>query len=95
MRTLAFIVQLLFWLLVVRLVVRGLVRLFSGAPRGGRVSAGRPEPGGAAEDLVLDRVCHTYIPRSRAVSARIAGHDELFCSAECRDKALAAVARAS
>jgi len=47
------------------------------------------------EDLVLDRVCHTHVPRSGAVVARVAGREEHFCSAACRDKALAAVARAS
>jgi YHS domain-containing protein len=47
------------------------------------------------EDLVLDRVCRTHVPRSRALSASVAGHEEHFCSAACRDKALAAVARAS
>jgi hypothetical protein len=49
----------------------------------------------AAEDLVLDRVCHTYVPRSGAVTARISGREEPFCSAACRDQALAAVSRAS
>jgi hypothetical protein len=47
------------------------------------------------EDLVLDRVCHAHFPRSSGVPARVDGLDELFCSAACRDKALAAVARAS
>jgi len=49
----------------------------------------------APEDLVLDHVCHTYVPRSRAISAGVSGREEWFCSAACRDKALAAVTRAS
>ncbi len=92
MRALAFFVQLLFWLMVIRLVLRGLARVFAGAPA-------RPRPAAPSsqqiEDLVQDPVCLTYVPRSRVVSARIAGREEHFCSPACRDKALAAVARAS
>jgi hypothetical protein len=44
---------------------------------------------------VLDRVCHTHLPRSRALAARVDGREEHICSPACRDKALAAVARAS
>jgi YHS domain-containing protein len=47
------------------------------------------------EDLVLDQVCRTHVPRSRALVARVDGREKHFCSAECRDKALASVARAS
>jgi hypothetical protein len=49
----------------------------------------------APEDLVLDRVCHTYVPRASAITARVAGSEQAFCSTACRDRALAAVARAS
>jgi hypothetical protein len=95
MRAIVFLIQLLFWLLVIRIVLRGLVRMFGTAAPAPRPRASRQAPRGVVEDLVLDRVCQTHLPRSRAVSARIAGHEELFCSAACRDKALAAVARAS
>ncbi len=94
MRALVFFVQLLLWLLIIRLVVRGLTRIFSGASAR-RPASPRRGPPSAIEDLVLDRVCHTYVPRSQAVPGRIAGREEQFCSPECRDKALAAVARAS
>jgi hypothetical protein len=90
------VLQFLFWLLLLRLVVRAVARAFS--PRRGRprADAGPPRSGvRAPEDLVLDRVCHTHVPRSRALVARVEGHEEHFCSAECRDRALAAVARAS
>ncbi len=90
------ILQFLFWLLLLRLLVRAVARAF--AP-----DAGRPRAAGgparrevrAPEDLVLDRVCHTHVPRSRALVARVDGREEHFCSADCRDKALAAVLRAS
>ncbi len=91
MRAIVFFLQLLFWLLVVRLLLRGLARLVSAGP-GGKEP---PRAARAIEDLVLDRVCRTYVPRSRAISARVAGREELFCSEACRDKALTAVARAS
>ena len=93
-RVLLKLLQFLFWLLLLRFVVRAVVRVFSpGPPR----AAGPPprSPLRAPEDLVLDRVCQTHVPRSRAVVARVAGREEYFCSPACRDKALAAVARAS
>ena len=88
-RGLLFVVQALVWLLLLRFVLRTLGAVF------GRGQA-RPRPQvRAPEDLVLDRVCHTYVPRSRALRARVSGHEEWFCSTACREQALAAVARAS
>jgi hypothetical protein len=95
-RVLLKVLQLLFWLLLLRLVVRTLARAFS--PAADRPRAGAPPPRPQMrdpEDLVLDQVCRTHVPRSRALVARVDGHEEHFCSAECRDKALASVARAS
>ena len=92
-RGLVFVVQLLFWLLVLRLLLRTVVAAI--APR--RTFAG-PGPEKrqvkAAQDLVLDRVCRTYVPLASALTARVAGHEEHFCSTACRDRALAEVARA-
>jgi hypothetical protein len=85
------VLQFLFWLLVLRFVVRTVARAFSPGPARPRTAAPPPRPQvRAPEDLVLDRVCHTYIPRSRALVARVAGREEHFCSPACRDKALAA-----
>jgi len=97
MRALVFFLQLVFWLFVARLVVRTLERLFAvgGGATPRRPAAPRPGAPRQIEDLVLDRVCHTHVPRSRALSARIAGVEEHFCSEECRDKAKSEVARAS
>jgi len=95
-RVLAFAVQLLFWLLVVRLVLRTLARLFGASSGSPRAPGPRRPTVTPAEDLVLDRVCGTHVPRSRALRASVVrGHEEHFCSVACRDKALAAVARAS
>lgn len=98
MRAIVFLVELLLWLLIIRIVLRGLARLFAPAAARGRPAGSRPAARPTApqvEDLVLDRVCRTYVPRSRAVTAHVAGREEVFCSTACRDKALAAVARAS
>jgi hypothetical protein len=98
MRAIVFVVELLLWLMIIRIVLRGLARVFgrpAGAGAGRSAPRGAPQPPPQVEDLVLDRVCRTYLPRSRALAARVAGREELFCSAACRDKALAAVARAS
>lgn len=96
MRAIVFFVQLVFWLFVARIAVRWLARVLhvsTGASP--RPASPRPAPSRQIEDLVLDRVCRTYVPRSRAIVARIAGAEEHFCSEACRDKAKAAVARAS
>jgi hypothetical protein len=89
------VLQFLFWLFLLRLVVRVVARAFSPASRPRATAGPVPPRVRAPEDLVLDRVCHTHVPRSRALLARVDGREEAFCSAECRDKALAAVARAS
>lgn len=83
------LLRIVFLLLVVRLAARFLVSLLrpGGQPR--RVSKAQ---GG---ELVRDRVCNTFLPRERALAARIGGREEHFCSTSCRDRALAAVSRAS
>ncbi len=93
MRGIVFLVELLLWLLILRVVVRGLARMFGGSA--GRTAPRASRPPRAVEDLVLDRVCHTYVPRSQAVLAHVGGREQAFCSAACRDKALSAIARAS
>lgn len=90
------VLQFLFWLFVLRLVVQTVARAFSSARPRPRAAAVPPRPQvRAPEDLVLDRVCRTYVPLSRSVAASVSGREEHFCSEACRDKALAAVARAS
>jgi len=86
--------EVLFWMFVLRFVLRAIAAALAPARRR---EAPRPAPRAvaAAEDLVLDRVCRTYVPLKTALSARVCGRDEHFCSAACRDKALGAVARAS
>jgi YHS domain-containing protein len=96
MRAILVLLEIVFWLLVARLVIRTLARLFGGGPARSRPAGHRSAaPPRQVEDLVLDRVCRTHVPRSRALAARIAGDTEYFCSEECRDKAKSEVARAS
>lgn len=86
------LLRFVFLLLLVRIVVRWLARAFAprNATRPAAAPAARP-----AEELVRDRVCNTFVPRSRAILAEVAGREELFCSTACRDKALLGVPRAS
>ena len=88
------VLQFLFWLLMLRFVVRAVAAAFSTGPA--RTAAPPPRAQvRAPEDLVLDRVCRTHVPRSRALVARVAGREEHFCSPACREKALSGEARAS
>jgi hypothetical protein len=68
-------------LLIVRLSLRAAVSVFGPRP------ASRPAPA-ALDDLVRDRVCNTFIPRTRALMEVIAGRQEHFCSRACAQRAL-------
>ena len=52
-------------------------------PRPGPDEA-RPRSGG--EEMVFDTVCNSYIPISSALSLKVDGELEYFCSEECREK---------
>ncbi len=95
MRAVVFLAQLLFWLFVVRLLLRAFARIAGGGASPARPAATPTQRANVVEDLVLDRICRTYVPRSRAISARIGERDEQFCSTRCRDQALATIARSS
>jgi len=86
------LLRVVFVLLLVRLAGRFLVSVLRGGGQGRPGAPAAPAKGG---ELVRDRVCNTFLPRERALAARIDGRDEHFCSASCRDRALAAVSRAS
>ena len=93
-RGLVVVVEALFWLFVLRLLLRGLVAAFTPRRPAAARAPERPQVK-AAQDLVLDRVCRTHVPLASALTARVAGREEHFCSTACRDRALAEVARAS
>jgi hypothetical protein len=90
-RGLLLVVQALLWLLLLRFVLRTVASAVARARPAASGPRAQPKLR-APEDLVLDRVCHTYVPRSHAITARVAGREESFCSSACRDRALAAVA---
>ena len=52
-----------------------------------------PRPRGAATpvggEMVRDRFCNTFLPRDRALSARVGAEEHYFCSERCRDGYLA------
>jgi hypothetical protein len=76
------ILRFLFVLMVVRLVLRFVVAVVQGY-RGTPAETRAP----AAMDLVRDRMCNTFVPRDRALTAVIGGRTEHFCSPACRDRA--------
>ena len=85
MQLLALLVRAAFLLLVVRV----LMQFLTGVLRGYRGDA--PRRSGRADgvgELVRDRICNTFVPRERSLTAMIEGREERFCSAACRDKAM-------
>ncbi len=77
-------------LLLVLLFVRLVGRFVMAAVRGYRGQVAAPAAGRlASRELVRDRVCNTFLARDRALMATVAGEVEHFCSAACRDLALA------
>jgi hypothetical protein len=83
------LLQLLAALLAIRFLARALGRFAQRRP------PARRRPAVLTGDLVRDRICNTHVPKQHAIVARIAGHDEHFCSAACRDEALRLAKRAS
>lgn len=80
---LALLLRIVLILLLVRLVLRFVAAVIKGA-----TSPAQPARAGTPE-LVRDPLCNTFVPRDRAVAGRFDGHDALFCSAACRDRAAA------
>lgn len=82
------LLRILFVLLFIRIVGRFVINVIRGYR--GQVGAPPPRAPLGARDLVRDRICNTFVARDRAVTATVAGAVEHFCSAACRDRALAA-----
>lgn len=74
--------------LLVLVVLRLLGRFIAGVIKGLRETSGPGAAGGDGE-MVRDRVCNTFLPRGRALHVVIQGEEAHFCSAACRDRALA------
>ena len=74
-------------------LILGLWFLIRRALRRAAVSpSGRRRPGPRRSDrgeMVRDRVCNTFLPRSRAILVRDDGEEHFFCSETCRSAFLA------
>jgi hypothetical protein len=82
-----YVLRFLLVLVLLRLLFRfitGLVVGLRGGPRPGPVPRSAAPPASVA--LVRDRVCNTFVPRDRALTATIDGQEEHFCSEACRAK---------
>jgi len=77
------LIRFLVILVLIRFAMRFVAAVVQGY-RGARNGESRPS---AATTLVRDRVCDTFLPRSRALVATIDGREEHFCSPACRDRA--------
>lgn len=79
-------VGLLLRILALLLILRLAFRFVAAVVRGYRGEAGPGRP--SSTEMVRDRICNTFLPRQRALRAMVAGREEHFCSAACRDRAL-------
>jgi len=57
----------------------------SQAPNAGE----RAQPVRDLGPMVRDQVCNTFVPKSRALTARVGADELYFCSENCREKFLA------
>jgi len=82
------LIRFLVILVLIRFAMRFVAAVVQGY-RGVRNGESRPSAAttSAATTLVRDRVCDTFLPRSRALVATIDGREEHFCSPACRDRA--------
>jgi hypothetical protein len=80
-------------LLLALVALRLLFRFVGAVVRGYREADAREVASSRSRELVRDRVCNTFVPKDRALTATVHGHEEHFCSAACRDQALLSPAR--
>ena len=79
----AFVVNLV-RIVVVLLIVRFVLRFLAAVVQGYQGAPRREAP---ATEMVRDRVCDTFVPRSRALMAIMDGREQYFCSPACRERA--------
>ena len=79
----AFLLRFLAILFLLRLALRFIAAVIQGA-----TTPTADERRNQIQDLVRDRVCNTFLPRSQALVAAVGGETAFFCSATCRDRAL-------
>ena len=77
-------------------VLRRFAGLFVPAGTGRRANHAGNRPRSARDgvtELVRDKVCNTFLPKSKALELTAAGEVRYFCSRECRSAFLAGPAR--
>jgi len=77
--------QRLLWLLALFGAIWAVRRLFSGGNP--RAQGGGPRPAvpqRGEDEMVRDRVCNTFLPRSRALTVTAEDGEHFFCSERCR-----------
>jgi YHS domain-containing protein len=95
--------RFIFYLLVTVFVIsvlKGIVGIFlKGMAAAMKPDAGAPGPARPSNQVPLtgelkkDPVCGTYIAAASSVKENVAGQTVHFCSAQCRDKYVATMAR--
>jgi YHS domain-containing protein len=78
------ILRFVFWVLAVIGFMWFLRRLQGAALQQRRATTG----GKAAESMVRDRICQTFLPEADALKVDKAGKTHFFCSTTCRDRFL-------
>jgi hypothetical protein len=76
-------------ILAVLFLLRVFLRFVVAVVRGYRGPSRAEAAGAPGVELVRDPVCRTFLPRDRAFTALVDGRPQHFCSASCRDRALA------
>ncbi len=84
--------QFLAAMFVIRLIGRAITAMLRSMSK---PNPAAQRPAGIVAELVHDRVCNVHVPRDRALTAKIEGQSEYFCSEKCRDEALRTVRKAS
>ena len=80
-----FLLQRLIWLLALLGAIWALRRLLSGGNRLRQDSRGTGAvPDRGEGDMVRDRVCNTFLPRTRALTVDSGDGQQFFCSERCR-----------
>jgi YHS domain-containing protein len=79
------ILKLLLFLIVIRLVWRFIAGVMDGMDPAPRQKAGQKNPKKSVP-LVKDPVCGTYVVRDRALTLDAGTQTQYFCSETCRDE---------
>jgi YHS domain-containing protein len=85
----AFLIRLVFWVLIASWVIKLVGRLFSGSsqPAASRGSSATADDAAVpGKRLVKDPVCGMHLAEELALAMSANGQTQYFCSQECRSK---------